>query len=357
MLLWSGFIALILVFLALDLGVFNRKDHVIGIKEALRWSAVWASLAIAFSVFVYFAYELHWFNLGTAVDAVDGRVNSGTSAAWKYLTGYLIEQSLSVDNLFVIALIFGSFGVPAIYRHRVLFWGIIGALVMRGVMIGIGAGLITRFHWLLYVFGGFLMLTAIKMVLAQGIASNLADNIMVRLARRFFPVTDRYHGNHFFVRAGSVHSKESPLEGTPSIRDSAVDRQKPGTWMLTPLAIALLMVETTDLIFAVDSIPAIFAITSDPFIIFTSNIFAILGLRSLFFALAGMLDKFHYLKYSLAAILFIVGAKMFCGNALQAILGEWFNLALLGVIVAILAIGVLASFRRDRRLRVIRTRL
>lgn len=326
MLLWSSFIALILVFLALDLGVFHRKDHVVGIREALGWSIIWASLALCFSVFVYFAYDNHWFELGTAIDSVDGKVNTGASAAGKYITGYLVEQSLSVDNLFVIALIFGSFAVPAIYRHRVLFWGIIGALIMRGAMIGIGAQLIARFHWLLYVFGGFLVLTSIKMALTHSVTSDPSVNIVVRLTKRIFPVTEHYHGNHFVVQ-----------------------HEKSGRWMLTPLAIGLLMVETTDLVFAVDSIPAIFAITADPFIVFSSNIFAILGLRSLFFALAGMLDKFHYLKYSLAAILFMVGAKMFIADWLQSVVGDHFNLYLLLAVFALLATGVAASFWAESR--------
>ncbi len=325
MILWSSFIALITIFLALDLGVFHRKDHVVSIKEALGWTLIWGSLAMCFSVFVFFAYDNHWFELGTAVDAVDGKLNTGASAAGKYITGYLIEQSLSVDNLFVIAVIFGSFGVPAIYRHRVLFWGILGALLMRGAMIGIGAQLIARFHWLLYVFGGFLVLTSIKMAFTHSATADPSVNIVVRLARRFFPVTDHYHGNHFFVQ-----------------------HEKRATWMLTPLAIALLMVETTDLIFAVDSIPAIFAITADPFIVFTSNIFAILGLRSLFFALAGMLDKFCYLKYSLAVILFMVGAKMFVADWLQSCIGEKFNFYLLLAVLVILAVGVAASFWAPR---------
>ncbi len=325
MILWSGFLALIAVFLALDLGVFHRKDHVVGIKEALGWTVVWASLALCFSVFVYFAYDNHWFELGTTIDAVDGKVNTGASAAGKYITGYLIEQSLSVDNLFVIAVIFGSFAVPAIYRHRVLFWGILGALMMRGAMIGIGAQLIARFHWLLYVFGGFLVLTSIKMAFTHSATADPSVNVVVRLARKFFPVTDHYHGNHFFVQ-----------------------HEKRATWMLTPLAIALLMVETTDLIFAVDSIPAIFAITADPFIVFTSNIFAILGLRSLFFALSGILDKFCYLKYSLAVILFMVGVKMFIADWLQSIMGESFNLVLLLAVLVVLTAGIAASFWAQR---------
>lgn len=349
MMLWTGFIALILLLLALDLGVFHRKAHVLTVKEALKWSVIWVTIGLSFSVAVYFAYENHWFDLGTTVDAIDGTVDDGRTAAGKYLTGYIVEQSLSVDNLFVIAMIFSAFAVPAIYQHRLLFWGILGALAMRGAMIGIGAQLVSRFHWILFVFGAFLIVTSIKMVLTQNAHAVPSNGILIRFVRRFFPVTDRYHGNHFLVRAGSANS----LEGTAGIatpsQDAAVARTKPGTWMLTPLAIALLTIETTDLIFAVDSIPAIFAITADPFLVFSSNIFAILGLRSMFFVLAGMLDKFRYLKYSLAAILFLVGVKMFVADWIKSVVGDQFNLYLLLVIFAILALGVIASFQADRR--------
>lgn len=339
---WIGFIVLILLFLALDLGVFNRKAHVVSIREALGWSAFWISLGLLFSVFIFFAYENQWFDLGTTIDVIGGVANDGKSATLKYLTGYIIEKSLSVDNIFVIAMIFGFLGVPAMYQHRVLFWGIMGALVLRGVMIVIGAGLIARYHWILYIFGAFLIFTAIKMLIIKD-NDDPAQNIVVKWVKKIFPVTERYHGEYFTVRAGSDRSHLAATPGAPILPDSTLDKAKPGTLMLTPLAIALLLVETTDVIFAVDSIPAIFAITTDPFLVFTSNVFAILGLRSLYFALAGMIDKFRFLKLSLAIILAIVGLKMLLVNQLKEIFGPNFNLYLLAVILMVLAFGVLAS--------------
>jgi tellurite resistance protein TerC len=346
---WIGFIVFVLLMLALDLGVFNRKSHVIGVREALGWSAMWISMGLSFSVFVYFAYSGQWFGLGTVVDAVDGLTNSGAIATEKYLTGYVVEKSLSVDNIFVIAMIFSSFAVPPIYQHRVLFWGIIGALVLRGTMIGVGAKLIAEFHWILYIFAAFLIFTAVKLLFFNSQDTDPNENIVIRLIRRFFPVTSRYHGKHFFVRAGSPESYESEFPGAPSIPDEAVDKAQHGTLLLTPLALALVMVETTDVIFAVDSIPAIFAITADPFLVFTSNVFALLGLRSLYFALAGMIEKFRYLKVSLALILLVVGVKMLLAESLKLALGEHFNLYLLTVIISILAAGVFASLIADRR--------
>jgi tellurite resistance protein TerC len=340
--IWCGFIVFVLAILALDLGVFHRRAHVVSIREALAWSAVWVTLGIAFSVFVYFAYENHWFGIGLTPDAVGGQLNNGYTATLKYLTGYVIEKSLSVDNIFVMAMIFGFLAVPPIYQHRVLYWGILGALVMRGVMIGIGAELISRYHWILYLFGGFLVITAVKMLVIKE-HSDPAQNFAVRWAKRLFPVTDRFHGQHFFVRAGSGWSHEAAVPGEAPVPDAAVERATPGTLMLTPLAIALILVETTDLIFAVDSIPAIFAITADPFLVFASNVFAILGLRSLYFALAGMMDKFRFLKVSLATILAIVGLKMLLAEPLKDALGPGFNLYLLLVVVVILASGILAS--------------
>jgi tellurite resistance protein TerC len=260
------------------------------------------------------------------------------------LTGYVVEKSLSVDNVFVIAMLFGFFAVPAIYQHRVLFWGILGALVMRGAMIAAGAKLIAEFHWVLYVFGVFLIMTAAKMLLMRTDHTDPSRNLVVRWTRRLFPVTSRFHGEHFLVRAGSVASHESELPGGPPIDDEAVEHAKPGTLMLTPLALALIMVETTDLIFAVDSIPAVFAITADPFLVFTSNVFAILGLRSLYFALAGMMDKFRYLKASLALVLALVGAKMLAAEWLKEALGKNSNFYLLGVVLAVLVSGVVASW-------------
>lgn len=342
-LIWIGFFTFVFLLLALDLGVLHRKAHIVSMKEALLMSALWIALGLAFSVFVYYGYEHHWLGLGASIDAVDETINDGQSATIKYLTGYIVEKSLSVDNIFVIAMVFGFFAVPAIYQHRVLFWGIIGALAMRAVMISVGAALIAEFHWILYVFGGFLIITALKMFFLKTENTDPNQNIVIRMTRRLFPVTSRYHGEHFLVRAGSPASQESEVPGSPVEPDEAVSRIKPRTLMLTPLALALVMVETTDLIFAVDSIPAIFAITADPFLVFTSNVFAILGLRSLYFALAGMLSKFKYLKPALAMVLLVVGVKMLIARWLKEVLGEYFNFYLLGAVLLILAVGIAAS--------------
>jgi len=316
------------VVLALDLGVINRKAHVVSVKEALVFTIAVFFMAALFDVFVYFAYENHWMGLGQAIDRVDGVVNDGRLAAVKFFTGYIIEVSLSADNVFVIAMIFEHLRVPAKYQHRVLFWGILGALVMRGAMIGLGAQLVARYHWILYVFGLFLVYTALKMLWSKTDESVDPDEaVVMRLIRRIFPVCRDYRESHFMVREG-------------------------GRLMLTPLAVALVLVETTDLIFAVDSIPAIFAITTDPFIVFTSNVFAILGLRSLYFALAGAIAKFRYLKVSLAAILGLVGIKMLVSEWLKDLFGPSFNFYLLGIVALILIAGVVASIaavRRDER--------
>ena len=349
LLIWIAFIAFILMMLTLDLGVFHRKAHVVSVKEAVVWSAVWIALGLAFAIFVYFAYEGKWFGLGILADAVDGRVNDGATAMEKYLTGYVVEKSLSVDNIFVFAMIFSSFAVPPLYQHRVLFWGIVGALIMRGVIIGLGAKLIAEFHWVLYIFAVFLILTAIKMLFLKTEHSDPNTNAVVRLTRRLFPVTAGFHGEHFIVRAGAPPSYESEIPGVPSISDEVVENARPGTLLLTPLALALVMVETTDLIFAVDSIPAIFAITSDAFLVFTSNVFAMLGLRSLYFALAGMVKKFRYLKVALALVLMVVGVKMLIAEWLKLTLGKHFNLYLLVVVLVILAAGVGGSLIAERR--------
>ncbi len=346
---WTGFIAFVLMMLALDLGVFHRKAHVIGVKEALRWSAFWIALGLSFGIFIWFAYDAHWFGLGLGLDIVDGAANDGRTALGKYLTGYVVEKSLSVDNIFVIVMIFSYFGVPALYQHRVLFWGILGALILRGTMIAIGAKLIHEFHWILYVFAVFLIGTAFKMLFMKTENADPEHNAVVRLTRRLFPITSRFHGEHFIVRAGTTASRESEVPGAAVLRDEVVEKARPGTLLLTPLALALVMVETTDLIFAVDSIPAIFAITGDPFLVFTSNVFAILGLRSLYFALAGAVDKFRYLKVSLALVLLVVGVKMLIAGWLKSILGEHFNALLLLVVLAILGIGVACSLLADRR--------
>jgi tellurite resistance protein TerC len=347
--IWIAFIAFVFMMLALDLGVFHRKAHVVSVKEALAWTSVWVAMGLAFAVFVYFAYDGQWFGLGTVADTVDGLANDGSAAAEKYLTGYVIEKSLSVDNIFVIAMIFTFFAVPPLYQHRVLFWGILGALVLRGVMIALGAKLIAEFHWVLYLFAVFLILTAIKMLFLKTEHTDPNKNLVVRFTRRMFPVTARFHGEHFIVRAGAPASYESELPGAPTMPDEVVEKARPGTLLLTPLALALVMVETTDLIFAVDSIPAIFAITGDPFLVFTSNVFAILGLRSLYFALAGMVKKFRYLKAALALVLMVVGIKMLLAEWLKLALGKHFNLYLLIVVLAILAVGVVSSLIAARR--------
>ena len=264
----------VLAVLAIDLGVFNRKAHAPSVKEAAAWSSVWISLSLAFAGVVY--------------------LQMGSQAALEFVTGYLIEYSLSIDNIFVILLIFSYFRIPDKYQHRVLFWGILGALVMRGGMIAAGAFLIARFHWIIYVFGAFLVFTGIRMAMHDEGDIEPEANPILKLVRRMLPVTHDYRGQKFFV-------KEPPMPGMPA------------TLMATPLFVVLVLVETTDLIFAVDSIPAIFAVTRDPFLVYTSNVCAILGLRSLYFLLAGFIHKFHYLKLGLAVVLTFVGVKMLLG--------------------------------------------
>ena len=321
---WLGFLLLVSGLLAFDLGILNRTDHVIPVREAFRNTALFAAVALAFTALVWMGYDAHWFGLGTTPDAIDGMVNTGRIAAIKYLTGYVVELSLSTDNVFVIALIFAHLRVPPEYQHRVLFWGVLGALVMRGTMIAVGAQLVARYHWILYLFGAFLLYTAVKMLLSGGDAATSPDESrMVRWIRRVLPVTSTEHGHDFFVRENA-------------------------RWMLTPLAVCLILVETTDLLFALDSIPAIFAITTDPFLVFTSNVFAILGLRSLYFALAGAMDRFAHLKTSLAIILGIVGAKMLVADWLVRQFGPAVNQWLLAVIAAVLAGGVVVSLRQER---------
>ncbi len=299
-LIWIGFNLFVLAMLAIDLGVFNRKTHVVSTREASIWVTVWVTLALLFGGILY--------------------VLRGYQSALEYFTGYVIEYSLSMDNIFVFVLIFSYFAVPASYQHRVLFWGILGALVMRGVMIVAGAALIKQFHWIIYIFGAFLIFTGIRMARHKDEEVHPERNPLIRLVRRRLPVTENYEGSHFFVR-----------------RD--------GVLMATPLFIVLLMVESTDLIFAVDSIPAIFAVTTDPLIVYTSNVFAILGLRSLYFVLRGAVDKFHYLKPALAAVLTFVGLKMVLTDVYKVPI-----VASLLVIVSLLGIGIVASLIRTRRL-------
>lgn len=313
---YAGFVLLVLGFLALDLGVFHREAHEVSFKEAAIWSAVWIGCALLFSVFVYYGYERHWLGLGlstpmyntsddpTAPKIIEGTVN-GIEALKQYLTGYVIEKSLSMDNVFVIAMIFGFFAIPNKYQHRVLFWGIIGALVMRAVMIFIGAGLVREFEWVLIIFGGFLIFTAVKMAIVKS-ENDPSNNPVVRLARKYFTITTFYDGQHFFTK----RTLAPTYSGTPPKMDPAPVGTLATKYAATPLFLALIMVEVTDLIFAVDSIPAIFAITPDPFIVFTSNIFAILGLRALYFCLAALIQKFYYLKPALIVILAFVGVKL-----------------------------------------------
>ena len=308
--LWAGFIGLIALLLALDLGVFHRKAHVIPVREALLWSAAWVGLSLAFAVFIYFCYERHWFGMDMPYAEHDG-----AAAAIAFLTGYVVEKSLSIDNLCVIALIFGYLGVPAAYQHRVLFWGILAALLMRGAMILIGSLLIERFHWILYVFGVLLIVAALRMFIERQ-ESGAKGEGFVRFARRLFPVSDQFFEQKFLVRLNS-------------------------RLMLTPLALALIAVESADLLFAVDSIPAIFAITEDRFLVFTSNVFAILGLRSLYFALAHVIDRFHYLNRALAAILALIGLKLVLKDVLHEIPGLTYYM--LAAIALLVGIGIGAS--------------
>lgn len=319
---YAGFIALVCAFLALDLGVFHRDAHEVSMKEAATWSVVWLTCGLTFAVFVYFAYQHHWLGLGldtpmyavgsAAADPaaliVRGEVG-GMDAARQYLTGYIVEKSLAMDNIFVIALIFGFFAIPGKYQHRVLFWGIIGALIMRGGMIFIGGEMIMRFQWVLILFGLLLVATAAKMALIKG-NDDPAQNIAVRLAKRVFRSVDFYDGQRFFTRRTVKPTYSADPRSGRMVQDPAPPGTLSARWAITPLFLALLLVEVTDLIFAVDSIPAIFAITPDPFIVFTSNIFAILGLRSLYFCLAVLIMKFRFLKAALILILAFVGVKL-----------------------------------------------
>ena len=350
--LYLAFIGLILGLLALDLGVLNRRPHVVRVREALGWSAMWIGLGLLFSLFVYAGYEHQWFGLGRGVDRMgtpvvgpDGAViyNDGGSALVKYLTGFVVEKSLAVDNIFVIAIIFTSFAVPAVYQHRVLFWGVLGALVMRGAMIAVGAALVSQFSWVLYLFGGFLLLTGLKLLFLRESEPDPARHPVVRWTRRLLPVTERYHGSHFLVRAGSSASREAPAPGEAVEPDRVVAAARKGALLATPLLLALLLIELADVVFAVDSIPAIFAITTDPFLVFTSNVFAMLGLRSLYFALAGIIDRFRYLKPALALVLVVIGGKMLAHGWLVSWLGDHFNLVMLAVVLSILATGVVTS--------------
>ncbi len=298
--LWTVFNVFVLGMLALDLGVFHRKSHEVGVKEALTWTGVWIALAMVFNLFIYY-----YFDRETAVE---------------FFTGYLIEKSLSIDNIFVIIMIFSYFKVPSAYQHKVLFWGILGALVMRVIFILAGIELIHRFHWLIYIFGGFLVISGIKMLTAEDIKLEPEKNPLVKLARKIFPFTSTYSGDNFFIRINS------------------------NLWA-TPLFLVVILIEATDLIFAVDSIPAILAISDNSFIVYTSNVFAILGLRSLYFALSGIEKYFKYLKQGLSAILIFVGIKM-CINDFYKIPVD-LSLIIIAFVLVITMVASVAS-RTDR---------
>lgn len=298
-LLWTVFVVLLVVVLALDLGVFHRREHVIGTREAAIWTGVWISLSLAFNLWIYLEF--------------------GTRPGLEFLTGYLIEYALSVDNIFVFIVVMSYFAVPKQFQHRVLFWGILGALLMRGLFIGLGAALISRFEWVLYLFGAFLVITGGRILAHKEAEVHPERNPVVNLLRRLMPITRDYHGKHFFQR-------------------------EDGRLKATPLLVVLLVVETTDVVFAVDSIPAIFGVTRDPFLVFTSNIFAILGLRALYFLLAGMMDRFHYLNVGLGLVLVFIGLKMLVADFVHVSI----QLSL-GVVVLVLGGSVLASLLLPKR--------
>ena len=291
--MWVAFTAVVLGMLFLDLGVFHRDAHTVSKKEAAFWSVLWISLSLVFNAGIYFLY--------------------GKERALEFLAGYLIEKSLSVDNIFVFLLLFSYFSVPAVYQYRVLFWGILGALVMRGFFIGLGAALLHHFHWVIYLFGAFLVFTGIKMLAKEDEQTDPENNPAIRLLRRFMPITRGYEGQRFLI-------------------------QRDGRWFATPLLVVLVTVESTDLVFAIDSIPAIFAVTDDPFIVYTSNVFAILGLRALYFLIAGIIDLFVYLRYGLGFVLSFVGIKMLLADIYPISIG-----VSLSIIAGILTTSVVAS--------------
>lgn len=301
--MWILFNLFVMLMLALDLGVFHKKAHEVKMKEALMWSAVWISLALIFNTLIYYYWD--WMAPGSEY--------SNKEAALAFLTGYLIEKSLSVDNVFVFLMVFTYFQVPGLYQHKVLFWGILGALVMRAIFIFAGVALITKFHWMIYIFGALLIVTGIRMLTQKDKKLEPEKNPIIKTFRKWFPVTSDYHGDKFFT---------------------TIDMRK----VATPMFVVLLFIETTDVIFAVDSIPAILAITSNPFIVYTSNVFAILGLRALYFALAGIMGLFHYLHYGLSFILVFVGSKM--------MLVDFFTIAIevsLMIVLGILLLSVILS--------------
>jgi tellurite resistance protein TerC len=314
LLVWIGFLAIFVGMLALDLGVLHRESKAMDVRQALGWTLVWVAVALSFTALVYGVYEYHWFGW-----AVDADAPSGAEAAIQYVTGYLLEWSLSVDNIFVIAVIFTFMRIPALYQYRVLFWSIVGAIVLRGAMIAMGAALIHLFDWMFYVFGAILLLSAARMLRSEEEQFDPNKSVLVRLARRLYPVTDQLDGERFFTVVNGARAA-------------------------TPLFVTLLLVDFADVVFAVDSIPAIFGVTQEPFIVFTSNALAILGLRSLYFAIAGLMAMFKYIKLSLVFILGFVGVKMILHHHVQIS-----HAMSLGIIVGFLAVGIVASAWSTRR--------
>ncbi len=321
--------AIVLCLLVLDLGVLNRKDHVIGVKESLKLSAFYIAVGLLFGGWV-------WWELGQ-------------TKAVEYWTGFVVEKTLAMDNIFVIAMIFSYMAVPRLYQHRVLFWGILGVIVLRGVMIGLGASLVAEFHWILYGFGAFLVISGLKIALSSGEETNLENNAVLSFMTRYMRVTKTLHGHQFFVRAPLEESEDrddknkTKNDKDTNGRNTAAPRM---ALFVTPLFVTLVMIEVADVIFAVDSIPAIFGITLDPYIVYTSNIFAILGLRALYFALAALMERFVYLKYALALILVFIGAKLLLVDMLG--LGKCPPLVSLAVTVAILVGGIACSLFKTR---------
>jgi tellurite resistance protein TerC len=313
-LVWGGFVVLFLGLLFLDLSVLHRESTELSVKQALFWTLVWVCVAGSFTFVIYGLYEYHWFGFAGGPHVADG-----TDAVVQFVTGYTLEWSLSVDNIFVMALIFAYLKIPPVFQYRVLFWGIVGAIVLRGLMILAGAALLQHFDWMFYVFGGILLVSALRMLRDDGAERDFESSFPARLVRRFVPVTDQLDRARFFVfRDGQLYA--------------------------TPLFVALVMVELTDVVFAVDSIPAILAVTRDPFLVFTSNAFAILGLRSLYFAVAGLMAMFRYLRYSLVLVLAFVGVKMLLVSHYHVP-----NLVSLGIILGTLGVGILASVWAARR--------
>jgi tellurite resistance protein TerC len=319
LIVWAGFFAIFLSVLTLDLAVLHRESRTMNVRQALVWTAIWILVAMSFSGLVYGLYEHNWFGWRNAPEDPDG-----SEAALQYVTGYLLEWSLSVDNIFVIAVIFNFMKIPAQFQYRVLFWGIVGAILLRGAMIGMGAALIHRFDWMFYVFGAILLVSAARMLKSDEDQFDPGKSVLVRMAKRVYPVTDQMDGDRFFTVINGARAA-------------------------TPLFVTLLLVDLADVVFAVDSIPAIFAVTQDAFIVFTSNAFAILGLRSLYFAIAGLMAMFRYIKTSLVFILGFVGVKMILHHHVDIP-----HLVSLAAIVGFLALGILASLWASRRERLAR---